>query len=476
VSPQPVGLTVVGVGDFRRLRVAADEAISIASFEGTAAESGGGVVLEGPLSKANAAAARAAVPSLRPEPIGLRTSVGVGDRLGLATSGHARAFRESGEGIVPVFAQQSAREMDRLGRSPQQVMDDATFGILQAGWTRAVGADADHLKSTADIDRCLDAGFTSFTLDPGEHVQEVSADISDTALAELPWNELEDDQQSMLRRYAGLQLETENSSLSVDESDIRRAAAKYGAAIVQTVSMYRHLMDAASYPVEVEVSVDETEEVTTLAEHVYLATEMKRLGMKWISFAPRYVGSFEKGVEYIGDREILFRSLVQHSQIATVLGPYKLSLHSGSDKFSIYELAAKATDRVVHLKTSGTSYLVAVETAARFAPQLFREIYEVSREAFRAARATYQVSAQFDRMPAVASVVDDRLVDLVTTFDTRQMLHVGYGAVLRTADEAGPSERSFALREVLSTNNDAYQEALANHIGAHLRPFSQESN
>lgn len=476
MSSQSLELTVVGVGDARRLRVAAQSAASIGNFEGTAAESDGGVVLEGPLSSVNAAAARSAVPSLRPQPIGLRTSAGVGDRLGLATPGQARAFRESVAGIVPVFAQQSAREMDRLGRCPQQVMDDATFGILQAGWTSAVGSDADHLKSTADIDRCLDAGFTSFTLDPGEHVRPVTGDVQGAALAQLPWGDLEDDQQSMMRRYAGLTIDTGDSPLRIGEGDIRRAAAKYGAAIVYTVSMYRHLMDAASYPVEVEVSVDETDDVTTLAEHVYLATEMKRLGMKWVGFAPRYIGSFEKGVEYIGDRDVLFRSLVQHSHIATAFGPYKLSLHSGSDKFSIYELASEATGRVVHLKTSGTSYLVAIGIVARFAPQLFRDIYDVSREAFRAARASYQVSAQLDRMPASAAVADDRLSDLVTAFDTRQMLHVGYGPVLRTPDETGPSERSFALREVLTKHDGAYQDALAIHFGAHLKPFSQESN
>ncbi|MDQ1580691.1 MAG: tagaturonate epimerase, partial [Microbacteriaceae bacterium] len=168
-------LSVFGSGDARRLRVAAPTAEGLQAFDGTAAEAAGGAVLEGPLSPANAAAVRANVPWLQPKPVGLHTSAGVGDRLGRATPGHVRAFQTYGGGMVPVFAQQSAREMDRLERTPQEVLDSATFGAVQGGWDRQVGADADHLKSTHDIDRCLAAGFTSFTLDAGDTVNAVPA-------------------------------------------------------------------------------------------------------------------------------------------------------------------------------------------------------------------------------------------------------------------------------------------------------------
>jgi hypothetical protein len=94
----------------------------------------------------------------------------MGDRLGLATPGHVRAVRATGSSIAPIFAQQSIREMARTGRTPQQVMDDATWGAFLEGWTGGVGADADHLKTPADIDACLAAGFTFYTIDPGAHV------------------------------------------------------------------------------------------------------------------------------------------------------------------------------------------------------------------------------------------------------------------------------------------------------------------
>lgn len=470
-SPSPE-LSIVGQGDARRLRAVAASATELADFEGTLAEADGGAVLDGPLSAENAEAVRRHVPSLRPRPIGLATSAGVGDRLGLATPGHVRAFQRFGAGIVPVFAQQSAREMDRLGRSPQQVLDDATFGCLQAGWAHPVGSDADHLKSTAEVDRCLDAGFTSFTLDPGDHVRHLEGDPSDAQLAALPWELLEDTADSMMRRYSAVSVDLGDSILRIPEGDIRFAAAKYGFAVAHVVSMYRHLVDRAQHPIEVEVSVDETDDVTTLAEHVYLAMEMKRLGMEWVGFAPRYVGRFEKGVDYIGDPEELYRSLVHHSSIARAFGPYKISIHSGSDKFSIYKRVVEATDRLVHLKTSGTNYLVALEVAARFAPDLFREIYEVSREAYRGARSSYHVSAQLERTPAAQEVPDGRLPELVAAFDSRQILHVGYGAVLRTEDGSEASPAAGALRTLLGARAEEYGTLLQSHIGRHLTPFS----
>ena len=93
-------------------------------------------VLVGPRSSRNAAALRKHLPWLRPRPLGLRTSAGLGDRLGLATPGHVRALRAVGGGIAPIFAQQSIREMTRTGRTPQQVMDDATWGVFAEGWQR----------------------------------------------------------------------------------------------------------------------------------------------------------------------------------------------------------------------------------------------------------------------------------------------------------------------------------------------------
>lgn len=465
-------LSIEGFGSDRRLKVIAPLASDLSGFEGSAGESSLGIILQGPLSAMNALAVRLTIPWLNPRPIGLHTSAGVGDRLGLATSGQARAFKGFGQGIVPVFAQQSMREMNRLGRSPQNVLDDATFGCVQAGWESPVGADADHLKTTHEIDRCLEAGFTSFTLDPGEYVRAVSETVSDRELQGLPWADLDDDLSTMTKRYQELDLDIEGGPIVIDEFDIRRAAFKYGSAVAYTVALYRHLMHAAKYPVEVEVAVDETDEPTTLAEHIYMATEMRRLGMEWVSFAPRYVGGFEKGVDYIGDTGIFSSSMTRHAQIARALGPYKLSLHSGSDKFSIYELASSAIGPLVHLKTSGTSYLEALGIAAKFAPTLFREIYAVSREAYKGARASYQVSARIENTPDPFKVPEEELLSLVTSSDSRQILHVGYGAALTLLDGDGDRALAGGLRSVLESHSIDFEMALETHLGRHLRPFA----
>ena len=86
---------------------------------------------------------------LQPVTLGLQPSFGFGDRTGLATPGHVAALQRAGAGILPIFAQQSIREMARTGRSPQQVMDEAFAGARQAGYTGPIGADADHNRVIA---------------------------------------------------------------------------------------------------------------------------------------------------------------------------------------------------------------------------------------------------------------------------------------------------------------------------------------
>ena len=95
---------------------------------------------------------------LKPRVIGPTPSVGCGDRLGLATPGHVRALAKTE--LAAVLCQQSVRENTRTGRSPRQVLDDAVWGAWQSGWRRGFGADADHLKTTDEIEAFVNAGYT----------------------------------------------------------------------------------------------------------------------------------------------------------------------------------------------------------------------------------------------------------------------------------------------------------------------------
>jgi hypothetical protein len=450
-------------------------AVLLADFEGESRENEGKTLLLGPTSPANAMALRRHLEWLRPKTLGLRTTAGTGDRLGLATPGHVRAFRAAGAGIAPIFAQQSIREMTRTGRSPQQVMDDATWGIFAEGWREGIGADADHLKNTADIDACVDAGYTFFTIDPGDHVDNSADDLSFLRLLEastrLPWDRLDDSVGGLTSRYAGQTLEIEDYRITFDEATVLRAAVKYGRAVAHVAAMYRHLQQAGS-SWELEVSVDETETPTTHAEHVYVVSELKRLGVQWVSLAPRYIGRFEKGVDYIGDLAAFQADFAIHAAIARHFGPYKLSLHSGSDKFSIYGIAMQETRGLVHLKTAGTSYLEALRTLGTLDPAFFREIYAFARQRYPTDRATYHVSAELAKAPLPEDLTDRDLPGLLDQFDAREILHVTFGSVLTTRKDDGGWLFYDRFMALLRANPEPYARNLESHFLRHLKPFA----
>ena len=422
-----------------------------------------------PLTPENARSLRERLAWLRPQPLGLETSFGFGDRLGLATPGHAQAA--SGyEAIAPIFAQQSVRENARTGRTPQEVMDDATWALFQVGWRRAWGADADHLKTTEAIDAFIKAGYTLYTIDPGDHVDDAAhtaspADVK-ARVAALPWETLETTQGDLETRYLNEAIDVEEAALTFDRETLYRAAAKYGRAIAYTATLYRHLaarLGADAF--ELEVSVDETETPTSPEEHVYIASELKRLGVAWVSLAPRYIGRFEKGVDYIGDLDVFRKELESHAAIARALGPYKLSIHSGSDKFSIYPIIAELTEGLVHVKTAGTSYLEALRAIAQVEPEFFRQILSLARQQYETDRATYHVSGTLNKVPPANAPDDAELPDLLDQFDARQVLHVTFGSVL---DRYGDR-----LLETLRANDALYAEVLAHHLQRHLAPLSQ---
>lgn len=423
-----------------------------------------------PMTTENASALRATLPNLQPRPFGLSTSAGFGDRLGLATSGHVRALQRvlnsSGADatILPIFAQQSIREMTRTGRTPTQVLDDATWGAFEAGWRGPVGADADHLKNESDIDRCVAAGFSFYTFDPGAYVYNEADAASATDIQDkvsvLPWQLLESSSADLQARYVDRSVDIGEAKIELTREAILRAAAKYGAAVAHVVSQYRYLA-GKGIPFELEVSVDETETPTTPAEHYYIASELKRLGVKWVSLAPRFIGRFEKGVEYIGDLDQLRANLAIHAAIARALGPYKVSLHSGSDKFQVYPLIVEATRGHVHLKTAGTSYLEALRTLAVVTPDLFRKILALAVERYPIDRATYHVSADISKMPTLDGLTG--LADLLDEFNARQVLHVTFGSIL------GQFENE--LKTALITNSAEYSEMLVRHFVRHLEPF-----
>lgn len=465
ISGVELGLARTHLGD-RVVILAPDQCPVLQEFEAEATIFEGRRLLVGPANPRNLTAFRRLLPWLTPRTLGLRPSFGFGDRLGSATPGHVHALQAASVPLVPIFAQQSIREMERTGRSPGEVLNDAAWGVFAAGWRNGFGADADHLKTIADVDACLAAGYTFFTFDPGAYVNGAAdtqpSDGVRAALDGLPWKELDDNSRQMFDRYLRMVLDLGGRSLRFDEDGIARAAVKYGRAVAHVAVLYRHLKTRGA-GAEVEVSVDETETPTTPVQHAYIACELRRLGVDWVSLAPRFVGRFEKGVDYLGDPAAFEADAAMHAALARRLGPYKLSLHSGSDKLSVYGALARQAGNLLHVKTAGTSYLEALRTAATLDPGLFRAMYGLARDRYEEDRASYHVSASLKRAPSPDSLRDTELVSLLDAFDTRQVLHVTFGSVLARYGER--------LRALLRAHSKVYEANLERHFIRHLQPF-----
>jgi hypothetical protein len=408
---------------------------------------------------------KGALSFLQPRIIGPVPSVGCGDRLGLATPGHVRALARTK--LAAVLCQQSVRENSRTGRSPRQVLDDAMWGAWQEGWRKGFGADADHLKSTNEIDSFVNAGYTFFTIDPGDHMDPGADDANAVQLEEkvaaLPWGTLQTKAEDLVFRLTRRPLELDGFSVQLTREEVLRSAAKYGAVIEHTLKMVGHLRrEMGSKPFELEISVDETDSATTLAEHIYIAAELSRLGIVVNSLAPRYVGNFEKGVDYIGDVASFEASFARHAAVSRTFGNYKMSLHSGSDKFAVYPAISRHTKGLLHVKTAGTSYLEALRTVSEKNPSLFREILEFSLTRYADDRATYHVSAETKKMPPVSRLLDSSLPGVLDDFHAREVLHVTYGSVL------GNSALHKGLFDTLHVNETVYADNLERHFGCHF--------
>jgi len=456
-------------GERKLVILAGDAGARLNDYEGSHTTFNGKTILTAALSDHNAAVIRSDLPWLKPRLTGVATSAGLGDRLGLATPGHVRAVRDCADRIIPIFAQQSIREMARTGRTPQKVMDDALWGMLEENWQEGFGADADHLKTTHDIDVCLQAGFTFFTIDPGEYVNNEGEYVGKAELQAMTANlppQIQLERTGLLDKS----FQIDHIAASFDESALLRCMVKYGGAVWHVAEMYQHLNErAGSHPWELEVSVDETASPTSHLEHIYIASELQRLGVKWVSLAPRFVGAFEKGVDYIGDVAEFDTDISGHAAIARRFGPYKLSLHSGSDKFRIYGTAVRQTHGLVHLKTAGTSYLEALRTVAELDQALMKEIYTFARQRYTTDRASYHVSASLDIAPLPEDVDDWN--SLLDQFDAREILHVTFGSVLKQQLSDGSLRFYDRLIQQLLNHPEAYAENLRRHFRRHLTPF-----
>ena len=413
-----------------------------------------------------------------PTVLGLKKSFGFGDRLGLATPGHVAAIRKTG--FAPIFAQQSVREMERTQRTPTEVMQAAQHSLQKLGWTPPWGADADHHKTEADVQKTAAAGFTFFTIDPSAFVGNDADRMSESELAAALDHQSRDgvwDSAAWDQPYLGQSFDIGSLALRFTREQLHRAAVKYARAIHHTAKVAAAIQDAcAGRAFEIEVSVDETDSVTSPLDHLFVGLELKRRQVpNVVSLAPRFIGEFEKGIDYRGDYQKFEQQLTEHVAVAKYCGPYKVSIHSGSDKFSIYPIIGRVCGDLLHLKTAGTSYLEALRVVARANPAVFTEICAYCRGRFDTDRKSYHISTTQAEIDALipfsagsageALYLDERV--------GRQLLHVTFGSTLTQGVDAQGRRFKESILEALEKNPALHLEFLEKHFDRHLSGLSR---
>jgi tagaturonate epimerase len=413
----------------------------------------GGGVYKTALNHENACVLRKLFPFTAPVR-GLKTpmSFGLGDRLGIATPGHIDLFKN--KDVFPVFAQQSIRELNLTNRTYEDVLDAVTFAVFREGYKKGFGADGDHLKTVKDIEYALSLNFTMITLDCSEYIKNEKTNNS--ALSE-----------HYKGKYLNKTFNIEDITLVFSEDDIKECVAIYGDAINFIIEIHNKFFSSGKKTADFEISIDETVSPTTPLQHFFVAQELLDSGVSFESLAPRFCGEFQKGIDYIGDITQFEKEIKIHAAIARFFG-YKLSIHSGSDKFSVFPLIKNATKGKFHIKTAGTNWLEAMRVTAEKDPSLYREIHNFALTAFNEAKKFYHVTTDISKIPDVCAIKNEELPKLFENNDVRQLIHITYGMILNQKKEDGSFVFKERLYKLWRQNEDACRNALARHIGKHL--------
>ena len=429
-------------------------------FEGKSKTHGGMQFIFCPLQHENAVSLREALPHTAPRVHrGDEASFGTGDRLGIASPGHIHAV--SGFRVFPVFAQQSARELELTCRSFEEVIDAATWAVFREGYNGPWGGDGDHLKTEEWVRKARSAGCTMITADVSDYIREKYAHAGlqevRAAFGTMP-REQKKAANSLLQK--GTLTIERKVLIRYSEEELLRTVCVFGEALLHAAELYRACLEE-SPDVDFELSVDETAVSTTPIAHLYISMEMERMQVPLYSVAPRFAGSFQKALDYEGDLEEFERSLRLHGAIARQFG-HRVSVHSGSDKFRIFSRIGTLTGRRFHLKTSGTSWLEALKVILEVDPQLFLSLYCRAKEKAVSAMRYYTVSFDPKGLPDASSFKEAGTSAVFRNPGIRQLLHVTYGEVLKD-----PSLKR-NIYSVLQKNIEFYWRRLEGHMVRHL--------
>ena len=334
-------------------------------------------------------------------------SFGVGDRFGREGSAQLRAFGklrdEHGIDVTPVW-NKSFREHTGAGTKPGSVRIAADAAVKDSGWNAPYFADADHIRLES-VDQFIDTS-DFFTLDVADFIGKPVAGAA--AFAD---------------RHAGpggvpmrIDLPDGLPPLMPSRDDIEAAANKFLGAVREAGKIYRHIESAKGAGTFVtEVSMDETDAAQTPTELYFILAMIAEEKIPIQTIAPKFTGRFNKGVDYVGDVNGFDREFASDIGVLEVArkafglpANLKLSVHSGSDKFSIFPSIRKACARFnagVHVKTSGTTWVEEIVGLASTGGEALEFAKEVYAEAF----------ARYDELTApYAAVIDIDMTNLPT--------------------------------------------------------------
>lgn len=399
-----------------------------------------------------------------PRAFGSETAtIGLGDRLGVASPGHIQAVRD--KPVKPILAQQSIRELNLTNRTMDDVLDAACFAVFQEGYKGGFGADGDHLKKESDIQAALEHGMSMLTLDCSDYIRNDIETLDDEQIRMEYDNLPEDVKQYFHVHYLNQTFNIDDLILYFDKPHLMRIVLLYREAIKYMIHVYEKYVSKAK--IDFEISIDETSTTTIPLAHFFVANELKQDDVQVTSLAPKFCGEFQKGIDYIGDVEQFEEELKEHVTIADYFG-YKLSIHSGSDKFTVFPLIAKHTLGRFHIKTAGTNWLEAIRVIATTNPSLYRWMHSFALDHFNEALQYYHITPDLSFIQPLQSVSDDNLKNYMDQDAARQLLHVTFGLLLSAKDEQGAFLFKDALFDTLDENEDGYRESLIQHIGKHL--------
>jgi hypothetical protein len=376
-------------------------------------------------------------------------SIGVGDRFARQATAQLRACiraAERGVEVIPVW-NKSNREHVTVGSEPVSVRTAAEAAVRGLKWPKPFHVDADHIRLET-VDRFIPHS-DFFTIDVADFIGRPADGQAVNAFVNRH-GEL-----ASLIRVSGIE-----EPLEISPAEVGRVANKFLHAVQEAGRIYRHIKQVKDSDFITEVSMDETDGPQTPSELLVILAAIADEGVPLQTIAPKFTGRFNKGVDYAGavaqfekefnaDVAVLAFSIDRYGLPASL----KLSVHSGSDKFSIYAPIRRAVRRFnagVHLKTAGTTWLEEVIGLAEaggeglaLAKEIYAEAFAHVDELCAPYAAVIDINAK--KLPSPQIVQDWSSAKFVNALrhdpkcpgfnpHLRQLLHVGYKVAAKMGD------------------------------------------